>query len=365
MGLSVQLTALTFILASTHHPTEGGGHDPLLVLDGYEDGGIRLKCFSERLFSEVQIQWTDGRGDNVTGTPLTTGTATANASSSIVLKAGSGNSASCKIIDKLLKTSTESSVVIADAFFPATSPWLAAFLVILLLNVFLVIAAIYKLRKINKTTIREKNAETEIRKEEEKERSSKENQDLLPKIDKLRKELEFRRAQSRAVNITLDENCKHPSLIIKDKNRVKSSTQEEVLPKAMVAATEGFSEEKHYWEVEVGDKAEWELGVVLEELRNTLRNDKMNTSPKEKSLSLSFSQGQYSLSDGGSVEYCKPCRVLGVLLDQDLDQLSFFDVEEKCLLTAQSLEFSGKLHPFFSPGSDGEWLGVRPVNVGS
>ncbi|XP_074994889.1 butyrophilin subfamily 3 member A3-like [Calonectris borealis] len=157
MGPSVQLTAVIFVLVSvsTPHPTAGGGHDPLLVLDGYEDDGIRLKCFSKRLFSEVQVLWTDGRGDNVTGTPLTTGTATASTSSSIILKPGSGNFVSCKIIDKLLKTSTESSVVIADVFFPATSPWLAAFVVILLLSIFLVIAAIYKLRKNSKTTIRE------------------------------------------------------------------------------------------------------------------------------------------------------------------------------------------------------------------
>ncbi|KFV46786.1 hypothetical protein N328_02227, partial [Gavia stellata] len=88
------LTAVIFIfiLVSTRHPTTGGGHDPLLVLDGYEDDGIRLKCFSERLSSEVQLLWTDGRGDNITGTPLTTGNTTAKTSSSIILKPGSGNS---------------------------------------------------------------------------------------------------------------------------------------------------------------------------------------------------------------------------------------------------------------------------------
>ncbi|KFW71520.1 Butyrophilin subfamily 1 member A1, partial [Pygoscelis adeliae] len=75
--------------------------------------------------------------------------------------------------------------------------------------------------------------------------------------EKVQNELDFRRARSNAVDITLDENCKHPSLIIKEKNRVKSSTQEEILPKAVVVATEGFSEKKHYWEVEVGDKSEW------------------------------------------------------------------------------------------------------------
>ncbi|XP_010183608.1 PREDICTED: butyrophilin subfamily 1 member A1-like [Mesitornis unicolor] len=306
MGFSVQLTAVIFILVlvSTHHPTAGGGHDPLLVLDGYENDGIRLKCFSERLFSEVQVLWTDGRGDNVTGTPLTTNTTTANASSTIILKPGSGNSVSCKIIDKLLKTSTESSVVIAE------------------------------------------------------------NQDMLYKIgkdNKVQKELEFRRAHSNAVNITLDENCKHPNLTIKEKNRVMSSTQEAILPREMVVATEGFSEMKHYWEVEVREKSEWELGVVCEEIRNTLRSNMMNTLPKGNLLSLRFSKGEYSLTGGKGRRNSKPCSVVGVFLDQDFNTLSFFDAEGKCLLESLSFEFSGNLYPFFCPGSDGKWLGVRPA----
>lgn len=94
----------------------GVGHDPLLVVDDYEDGGIRLKCLSERLFSEAQLLWTDSRGDNITGTPLSADTGTAGVSSSIILKAGSGNSMSCRILDKQLKTSTESSVAIAGRY---------------------------------------------------------------------------------------------------------------------------------------------------------------------------------------------------------------------------------------------------------
>ncbi|KAM9211335.1 butyrophilin subfamily 1 member A1-like [Leptosomus discolor] len=340
MGLLVQPTAVIFtlVLVSTHHPTAGGGHDPLLVLDGYEDNGIRLKCFSERLFAEVQVLWTDGGGDNVTGTPVTTSTTTAKASSSIVLKPGSGKSVSCKIIDKLLKTSTESSVVIADVFFPATSPWLAAFVVILLLSIFLVLSAMYKFRA------------------EEQARFQKENEDTLIKI-------EFRRARSKAVNIVLDENCKHPSLTIKEKNKIMSSTQNEILPKALVVATEGFSEKKHYWEVEVGDKLEWELGVVCEEIRNTLKSNTTNTFPKGTLLSLQFSQGKYSLTGGKDVRKYKPCSVVGVFLDQELHKLSFFDVEEKCLLESLTFEVSGKLYPFFRSGSDGKWLGVRPVYI--
>nr|XP_027326300.2 butyrophilin subfamily 3 member A3 isoform X1 [Anas platyrhynchos] len=375
MGLSVQLTAVIFILmlVSTYQPIEGAGHDPLLVVDDYEDDGIRLKCFSERLFSQVQMLWTDSRGNNITGTPLTTGTSTANVSSSIVLKPGSGNSVSCKIIDKLLKTSTESSVVIADVFFPTTSPWLAAFVVILLLSVFLVIAAFYKLRVNNKATTRALNAQKEIQQDiddlnhqldELQKNFQKEIDDAMEKIDKARIELEFWKARSNAVNITLDQKYKHPSLCInEEKNRVKSSIQEENALKMMVAATEGFSENEHYWEVEVGDQSEWELGVVSEEIRNALMSSTVNCLPGQNLLSLQFSQGKYILTDEEDVRNCKQCSVVAVFLDQKRKRLSFYDAEEKTSIGSIFYNLSGKLYPFFSPGSDGKWLGVRPVKT--
>ncbi|XP_068779638.1 butyrophilin subfamily 3 member A3 isoform X2 [Struthio camelus] len=373
MGFSVQVTPVIFILLliSTQHPATGGGHDPLIVLDDYEDNGIRLRCSSERLISEVQVLWTDSKGENFTGTPLNTGPGSAHASSSFILKPGSGNSVSCKIIDKLLKKSTESSVVIGDVFFPATSPWLAAFVVILLLSILLVIAATYKLRKNNKTTVRVENAQREIEKEmiqlkdqlaKEQNKSQKEIQDAENKIEIARKELEFRRARSKAVNITLDENCKDPKLIIEEKNRVKSSIQKEVTPKLIVVATEGFSDEIHYWEVEVGDKSEWELGVVSEEIRNTLKGSKSKPF-LEGCFSLQFSEGKYSLTTGEDMRNLKQCTVVGVSLDQEEEVLSFYNVEEKCLLGSISLDFSGKLYPFFSPGPDDKWLGIRPVSI--
>ncbi|XP_021237345.1 butyrophilin subfamily 1 member A1-like [Numida meleagris] len=340
----MELTAAIFILVlvSTHQPTAGVGHDPLLVVDDYEDGGIRLKCLSERLFSEAQLLWTDSRGENITGTPLSADTTTASVSSSIILKAGSGNSVSCKIIDKLQKTSTESSVVIADkyelpayAFFPSTSPWLAAFVVILLLSIFLVLAAIYKIRKNNKE---------------------------ITRAQKVRNELKFRKARSNAVNITLDQKCKHPNLCInEEKNRVKSSNKKETALKAMVVATEGFSEKKHYWEVEVGNQSQWELGVVSEKIRNMIMNNMENYLPLNNLFSLQYSQGKYILTNGEDVSNYKQCSVVGVLLDVEDNELSFYNVEEKSPLGSVFFELSEKLYPFFSPDSDGSWLGVRPV----
>ncbi|XP_040549229.1 myosin heavy chain, non-muscle isoform X44 [Gallus gallus] len=367
------LTAVIFllVLASRHQPTAGVGHDPLLVVDDYEDGGIRLKCLSERLFSEAQLLWTDSRGDNITGTPLSADTGTAGVSSSIVLKAGSGNSMSCRILDKQLKTSTESSVAIADAFFPSTSPWLAAFVVILLLSIFLVLAAIYKIRNNNKEITRAQNARKQIEQDidelkrkldEQERRFEKENEDAEKRIENVRNELKFRKARSNAVNITLDQKCKHPNLCISDdKRRVKSSDKKETALKAMVVATEGFPDKKHYWEVEVGNQSQWELGVVSENVRNMIMNNMGISPPVNGLFSLQYSQGKYILTGREDVSDCKQCSVVGVLLDVESSELSFYSVEEMSPLGSVVLEFTGKLYPFFSPDSSGKWLGVRPV----
>ncbi|NXP83415.1 ERMAP protein, partial [Ramphastos sulfuratus] len=102
-----------------------------------------------------------------------------------------------------------------------------------------------------------------------------------------------------------------------------------------------------------------ELGVVCEELRNRLRSN--IKAPGGKLFSLRFSQGEYSLTGEYNGRRLKPCTVVGVLLDQECSVLSFFDVEEKCLLDYLNFDFPGSLYPFFSPGSDGKWLGVRRV----
>lgn len=130
----------------------------------------------------------------------------------------------------------------------------------------------------------------------------------------------------------------------------------------MVAA-EGFAEKKHYWEVEVGDSSEWELGVVGEGVRDALRSNAARPFPTETLFSLRFSAGGYRLAGGKELGNGKPCGVVGLLLDRDLGVLSFFGVEERRLLESLRVEGLGILYPFFRPGSGSEPLGVRPVST--
>ncbi|XP_038238104.1 butyrophilin subfamily 2 member A1-like [Dermochelys coriacea] len=380
MGFSVPWTTAIqmLVLALALHSTAGNSHEPLIVLDNYEDNGIQLTCFSERRFSDVQVLWIDSKGHNLTGSaiPPTSNTDEASAKSSILLKSGSDNAISCNIIDNVLKTSTKSTVVIADVFFPATSPWMTAFIVILLISIALVIAAIYKLKKNNETTaqaVNDKKAiedETKLLEKEletEQQKSQQEIQAIQEKSEKAMAELDFRRARSNAVNITLDSDCKHPELSLKDKNRVVSTAEKKAHRDLIVVANEGFSEKKQYWEVEVGDKPEWELGVLTENERGKLKKEKMEKPPEKEYWSLRLSEGQYHCSwkSDTITPEDKKCPVVGIFLDWEEGMISFYNVEQMCLVVFIIQEFQGKLYPFFNPGSDKQYLGIRPVSVPS
>nr|XP_042703972.1 butyrophilin subfamily 2 member A1-like [Chrysemys picta bellii] len=380
MGFSVPWTAAIqmMVLALALHFTAGNSHEPLIVLDNYEDNGIRVTCFSETKFSDVQLFWTDSKGHNLTGSPITptSDTDEARAKSSILLKSGSDNAISCNVIDNVLKTSNESTVVIADVFFPATSPWMTAFIVILLISIALVSAAIYKLKKNNETTalaVNDKKAiedETRLLKKEletEHQKSQQAIQEIQEKFEKAMAELDFRRARSNAVNITLDSDCKHPKLSLKDKNRVVSTAEKKAVRDLIVVANEGFSEKKQYWEVEVGDKLEWELGVLTQNEREKLKNEKMEKPPEKEYWSLRLSEDQYHCSwkSDTITSEDKKCQVVGIFLDWEEGMISFYNVELMCPVVSITQEFKGKLYPFFNPGNDKQYLGIRPVSVPS
>ncbi|XP_017695102.1 PREDICTED: butyrophilin subfamily 2 member A2-like isoform X3 [Lepidothrix coronata] len=354
-GMGPWIRMVPLIAFSGLHPTTGSVHDPLLVLDGLEDSGIRLKCLSERLFSEVKVLWMDGKGRNITGNALSTDTS-GNAGSSIVLKPGSGNAVSCRIVDNLGKTSTESSVVITESFFPTISLWLPAFVMILLFGIFLVLAAVYKLRINQKATDQESEKRPEANSGGHRgiQDGAGGSAGKIPEGkpgDDNKNRCPF---SSRTVTEFLSfQNKSRPNWI----SDVPRATR--LHPKPAVLAKESFSQGKHYWEVEVRDGSGWELGVLAEEIRDSLRKDGMAL-PREREqvLSLGYSRGEFTIPGGWN---SGPCPVLGVFLDQESHNLSFFDVEGKSLLASLPLRFSGNLFPFFSPGSDGKGLGIRSV----
>ncbi|XP_077696909.1 butyrophilin subfamily 3 member A2-like [Eretmochelys imbricata] len=147
------------------------GGESSIFLEDYADQGIGLTCRSEGWFPEPQVLWLDSKGQKRTEKPTTINTKTPtgiyNIESAINIEPGSDNEVSCKIINNILKTASESRVLISDVFFPATSPWMAAFLVILFLSIALIAAVGYKLKNNNDTTSHSVNQKKTMEEEKE------------------------------------------------------------------------------------------------------------------------------------------------------------------------------------------------------
>ncbi|XP_069047536.1 E3 ubiquitin-protein ligase TRIM11-like isoform X2 [Lepisosteus oculatus] len=167
-----------------------------------------------------------------------------------------------------------------------------------------------------------------------------------------------------ATSIQLDPETAHPCLIVsEDRRGVQACTRRQPLPQGpqrfnrvyFVLGCTAFSSGRHYWEVEVGSKKLWRVGlfrssaprngVIPDEAFWLLEGDRDILSVKGK-------------RDARVLSTHMP-RTVGVFLDWDGGILSFYDAERGatplCTLTDS---FSEELYPVFSPGlkNDGQLL---------
>ncbi|KAJ3583158.1 hypothetical protein NHX12_034408, partial [Muraenolepis orangiensis] len=94
-----------------------------------------------------------------------------------------------------------------------------------------------------------------------------------------------------------------------------------------VLGNEGFVSGKHYWEVNVQGKEEWRLGVVSESApRNGFQS--LNETTGYWTLKLQLGQLMAMTFPVTKLDRCAP-RVLGMFLDMEEGQMSFYDTERE------------------------------------
>ncbi|KTF98423.1 hypothetical protein cypCar_00015503 [Cyprinus carpio] len=157
------------------------------------------------------------------------------------------------------------------------------------------------------------------------------------------------------VEVTLDLDTANPDLLIsEDEKRMRCGFKRKDVPNYhqrfdgwwCAVGTEGFVSGRQYWEVDVG-KMDWRIGVAKESaLRKGFKS--LNTNTGYLSLRLERSMELKALTvPFTALPATLIPRKVGVYLDYDQGQLSFYDVENRSHIYTYNETFGEKLFPLF------------------
>ncbi|XP_047461361.1 tripartite motif-containing protein 75 isoform X2 [Mugil cephalus] len=174
-------------------------------------------------------------------------------------------------------------------------------------------------------------------------------------IDKL-SEIEIKKILKYSVDITLDPDTANPWLqLSQDRHQVRHLGAWQDLPDhpdrfdtvVIVLGREGFTSGRHYWEVQVGDKDDWYLGVAKSSVN---RKGRISVSTTQGYWALAMKKGHgYRISTSPPLQLSldpKPKRV-GVYVDYEEGQVSFYDVKARTHIYTLEDTFTEKILPFF------------------
>lgn len=157
--------------------------------------------------------------------------------------------------------------------------------------------------------------------------------------------------------LTFDEETVHPSLQL-SRDRTQVVETEDMLPYkpnpkrfmqcVNVLGAQGFNTGRHYWEVGVGTKPKWDIGIALEKVN---RQARVKLCPENGYWTLRLRN--YTKYAAGTQPWT-PVRVtsrpvrIGVFVDCGERTVSFYNADDMSLLYSFSNGPTGKAFPFFS-----------------
>ncbi|XP_070371584.1 butyrophilin subfamily 3 member A3-like isoform X2 [Equus asinus] len=290
------------------------GSDCHIEMKGHEDGGIHLDCMSTGWYPRPEIQWIDAKGTDMPAVP-----------GPLELDG-------------------------ADPFFWRARPWIVALAGTLPVLLLLLAGAAYFLWK-QQQVIEREQAEKE---EERRERG------CLQRILRGLKSLdydEWKMALFQAADVILDPDTANPNLLVsEDQRSLQWVYQRQNLPDNpkrfdshySVLGCESFTSGRHFWEVEVGDRKNWHVGVCME---NVERKYSIYRAPRNGFWTMELSNGE----DYQALTYFRtkltianPPQRVGVFLDYENGEVSLYNaVDGSHIYTFPQTSFSGPLCPIF------------------
>ncbi|XP_074506757.1 zinc-binding protein A33-like [Sebastes fasciatus] len=137
-----------------------------------------------------------------------------------------------------------------------------------------------------------------------------------------------------------------------DSNQQLPDNPERNTAYANVLGSKGFSSGTHRWEVEVGDHPHWNVGLAKESVDR--KGKEANTSPDDGVWCVTRLSGNYIDVVGETIRVKKSLQRIGVHLDYDRGEVSFYDPEDMTRICTHRDTFTEKLFPWFSIGPAGD-----------
>ncbi|KAF3697744.1 E3 ubiquitin-protein ligase TRIM39 [Channa argus] len=178
---------------------------------------------------------------------------------------------------------------------------------------------------------------------------------LSEMIDKLA-ESEIQKILKYTVDVTLDPDTANPWLqLSQDRHQVRHLGAWQDLPDhpdrfdtvVIVLGCEGFTSGRHYWEVQVGDKDDWYLGVAKSSVNRKGRIS-VNTTQGYWALAMKKGQGYRVSTSPPLLLHLDPKpKHVGVYVDYEDGQVSFYDIRTRTHIYTFRDTFTEKILPFF------------------
>ncbi|KAG1956316.1 E3 ubiquitin-protein ligase TRIM39 [Pimephales promelas] len=175
-----------------------------------------------------------------------------------------------------------------------------------------------------------------------------------------------------AMDVTLDRDSAHPRLIIsEDGKQVRCSDRYQMVPDTLerfdrvvcVLGRQGIISGCHYWEVLVGEKTDWDLGIAS---RSINRKGKIAANPANGFWFLSLrdkNEYVFRTEPPTPININPKPQSVGVCVDYEKGQLSFYNAETKSLIFSLTDSFTETLYPFFSPCTNKSGKNEAPLII--
>ncbi|XP_008144795.2 tripartite motif-containing protein 75-like [Eptesicus fuscus] len=167
-------------------------------------------------------------------------------------------------------------------------------------------------------------------------------------------------------DIILDPETAHPNLIVSEDKKCVQYTKRmqdvPIFPKrftvnTVVLGLPYFNSGRHFWEVEVGDKPKWEIGVCKDFLSTRLR-----TSPSacQGCWQIRREGNVYDAPGAGTIPLLSEVNPtgIGIFLDYEMGEISFYNMTDKSHIYTFTDTFNRPLRPYFYVGPDSKPLRI-------